>query len=98
MQFVEIFSMTSWSFWFAVGAILLIVEVLVPTFLALGFGIGAWCVSALIAFVLPPDWISAQFMIVLWAALSALTWMVFRIAFKNRFSGNEADDGDINEY
>lgn len=89
---------TSWLFWFAAGAILLVIEVLVPTFLALGFGIGAWLVSALIFFALPSNMVSAPTVLMIWAALSALSWIVLRVVFRNRYSGNKASKGDINEY
>jgi membrane protein implicated in regulation of membrane protease activity len=98
MDLIEFISLSSWSFWFAVGAILFVIEVLMPTFLALGFGIGAWIVAFLIAFLWPVDWQTAPAVLALWATCSALSWIGLRLVFKNRFSGSDFDDGDINEY
>jgi len=70
----------------------------VPTFLALGFGIGAWIVSALIFFALPSNLLATPILLVTWAVLSALAWIVMRVVFRNRYSGNKASKGDINEY
>lgn len=98
MSVFSLLDPTSWLFWFAAGAILFVIEVLVPSFLALGFGIGAWIVSALIFFALPSDMISAPTILMIWAVLSALSWIVLRVVFRNRYSGNTVSKGDINEY
>lgn len=98
MDLVELLTPTSWLFWFAAGTALLVLEALIPTFLALGFGIGAWILSALIYFVLPTSMISLPVALVIWAILSALAWISLRIVFRNRYSGNKASRGDINEY
>lgn len=89
---------TSWLFWSIAGALLLVIEVLMPTFLALGFGIGAWIVSALIFFAVPSGMVSAPMVLLIWAVLSALSWIILRNVFRNRYSGNKASKGDINEY
>lgn len=89
---------TSWLFWFVAGALLFVIEVLMPTFLALGFGIGAWIVSVLIFFALPSEMVSPPIVFLIWAALSALSWIFLRVVFRNRYSGNKASEGDINEY
>jgi membrane protein implicated in regulation of membrane protease activity len=84
-------------FWFVAGAALLVVEVLMPAFLALGFGLAAW-VMALLMLVLPAETLSGAGAMMVWAVLSAVTWILLRIVFRNRFSGNKAGEGDINEY
>ncbi|MHA6323794.1 NfeD family protein [Roseivivax sp. CAU 1753] len=88
---------TSWVFWFAAGVALLIIEVLLPTFLALGFGIGAWIVSAML-FFLPSELFTLPVVLLIWAVLSAVIWIALRLVFRNRHSGNKAPEGDINEY
>lgn len=95
---IDFISLTSWSFWLVAGIALLVIEILTPSFLALGFGVGAICVSALIAFVFSENWLSGSLVVTIWALISGMTWIGFRIVFKNRFSGNDADDNDINEY
>ena len=98
MDLIALLAPTSWVFWFAAGTILLVLEVLVPTFLALGFGIGAWIVSALIYLILPTDMLSLPIVLVIWAVLSTCAWIALRAVFRNKHSGNKAPDGDINEY
>ena len=98
---MEVFALldpTSWLFWFVAGTLLLVIEVLMPTFLALGFGIGAWIVSALIFFAMPSGTVSTPVVVVIWATFSALSWIILRAIFRNRYSGNKASKGDINEY
>lgn len=95
---IGILDPTSWVFWFAAGAAFFAIEVLLLTILALGFGVGAWVASALIFFILPADVLSVPLVLVIWAILSAASWIVLRIIFRNKHSGNKAPDGDINEY
>lgn len=85
-------------FWFVAGAVLLALEILLPAFLALGFGIGAWVLAGLMVFVLPGDMLSVPMALMLWALLSGAAWVVLRIVFRNRFSGSKGSNGDINEY
>lgn len=88
---------TSALFWLTAGAGLLIVEILMPTFLALGFGIGAWVVAGVVFFA-PVANLSLPALLLIWAVASAVTWIALRLVFRNRFSGTDGHDGDINEY
>ena len=88
---------TSALFWITAGAALLILEVLMPAFLALGFGIGAWVV-AVVLLIAPAGMLSVSALMLVWAVASAASWIILRLIFKNRFSGSDGSEGDINEY
>lgn len=88
---------TSALFWITAGAALLILEVLMPAFLALGFGIGAWVV-AVVLLIAPAGMLSVSALMLVWAVASAASWIILRVVFKNRFSGSDGGEGDINEY
>ncbi len=88
---------TSALFWITAGAALLILEVLMPAFLALGFGIGAWVV-AVVLLIAPAGMLSVSALMLVWAVASAASWIILRVVFKNRFSGSDGSEGDINEY
>ena len=93
----DLLNPSSAVFWFAAGTALLIIEVLVPTFLALGFGIGGWIVAIAI-WIAPNDYFSMPVIFLMWAALSAGSWLALRLIFRNKHSGSDGKDGDINEY
>ncbi|QDY70422.1 NfeD family protein [Qingshengfaniella alkalisoli] len=84
-------------FWFVFGAALIVLEILLPSFLALGFGIGAWIVAVVLYFLDPAEG-SAPFIFMSWALLSAAVWIVLRKIFRNRAADEDPYDGDINEY
>lgn len=97
MTFGALIDPTSALFWVTAGAALLTLEIILPSFLALGFGIGAWVVAA-VAFFAPDAQLSLPALLLIWAVASAVTWIALRIVFRNRFSGTDGRDGDINEY
>jgi inner membrane protein len=94
---LELLNPNSAIFWFAVGTALAIVEVLLPSFLALGFGIGGWLVAIAI-WVAPSNFFQLPVLLLIWAIFSAGSWIVLRSIFKNKHSGSDGKDGDINEY
>lgn len=94
---LELFNPNSAIFWFALGTALLILEVLLPTFLALGFGIGGWIVAITI-WLVPADYFTLPVIFLMWAILSAGSWLALRTIFRNRHSGSDGKNGDINEY
>ena len=97
MAMLEFLNPNSAIFWFAVGTALLILEVLIPVFLALGFGMGGWIVAIAI-WVAPDDYFSLPMLLLIWAVLSAGSWLALRLIFRNKHSGSDGKDGDINEY
>lgn len=64
-----------WWIWFAFGVILLIVEVLAPGFIALGFAVGAFAVGLLL---LVTGMTSLPLMLVIFAVASLVAWVVIR--------------------
>jgi membrane protein implicated in regulation of membrane protease activity len=70
---VEIFG-NNLAFWFVLGLALLIIEVLTPGIVALFFGLGAWLVLLVLAFVDIPHW--AQW------ALFSVSSIVFLIVLR----------------
>ena len=94
---LELLDPNSAIFWFAVGTALLIVEALLPTFLALGFGLGGWAVAVLI-WLAPTNHPSLPLILLIWAVCSAGSWLLLRLFFRNKHSGADGKDGDINEY
>lgn len=71
--------------WFVVGLVLLISELMLPGFVIVFFGIGAWITAALVAFGLLPGF-NAQLLVFLIASLLSL--VLFRKRGKKYFEGD----------
>ncbi|MBF9030664.1 hypothetical protein HKCCE3408_09680 [Rhodobacterales bacterium HKCCE3408] len=85
-----------WWVW-AVGALILAVgEVLLPSFLLLGFSIGA-AVIALLLLVGIPVAGNVYVMVLVFAVISLLSWIVLRRALGIRKGQVKLFDRDINE-
>ena len=65
----------TWWLWFAGGLILLIAEVLLPGYVALGIGLGAFAVGAVLLLV---GLDSLAVALVIWAVASVLAWVALR--------------------
>lgn len=98
MQLASLLDPTNPVFWFVAGALLFGLELLMPAFLALGFGIAAWVMAALLTFAIPDGALSGPFILMIWSLLSAASWVALRVIFRNRYSGTKPEDSDINEY
>ncbi|MEC7257235.1 MAG: hypothetical protein VXW58_05380 [Pseudomonadota bacterium] len=85
---------TIWWAWLCVAILLGIVEVLVPGFIFLGFAIGALAVSMLILNIGLA--LSLPLMVLVFAALSLIAWLVLRRIFA-RPHGVKYFDRDIND-
>lgn len=85
---------TIWWAWLAFGLGLVIVEIMVPGFIFLGFAIGAAVVALLLAFgfVLTLAW-----SLVVFAAISAVAWVALRQVFGVRKGQLKTFEHDINE-
>jgi membrane protein implicated in regulation of membrane protease activity len=85
---------TIWWAWMAFGLVLVIVEIIVPGFIFLGFAIGAAVVALMLAFgfVLTLAW-----SLVVFAAISAVAWVVLRQVFGVRKGQLKTFEHDINE-
>ncbi|NDW54075.1 NfeD family protein [Aliiroseovarius sp. PrR006] len=86
-----------WSVWWAWigGAIaLVILEILAPGYIFLGFAIGATAVGVLLALGAS---LSLPILLVIFAAVSLASWLVLRMAFGVRKGQTKTWDTDINE-
>ncbi|MCK0170772.1 hypothetical protein [Aliiroseovarius sp. S1123] len=86
-----------WSVWWAWigGAIaLVILEILAPGYIFLGFAIGATAVGVLLALGAS---LSLPILLVIFGAVSLASWLVLRMAFGVRKGQTKKWDTDINE-
>ncbi len=94
------FGWDAWWAWMAAGLALAILEVLAPGFIFLGFAIGA----AIVGLVLliggaVAGWLSASLplMLVVFAVLSLIAWLVLRRVAGVRANQSRIVDHDIND-
>ncbi|OWU84445.1 hypothetical protein ATO6_12120 [Oceanicola sp. 22II-s10i] len=83
-----------WWVWVAAGIAMMIVEVAIPGFIFLGFGIGAVLVGVLVLTGLA---LSLPLMLVEFAALSLVTWLILRRVFARPGSNARIVRRDIND-
>ncbi len=87
--------------WLTLGVIFIVLEVLVPGYLLLGFGIAALAVALVTLFV-PAVWVAEGFvpdlmLILLWVGLALAIWYVLARRYGRR--GRVARRGeDINDF
>ena len=87
--------------WLTLGVIFVILEVLVPGYLLLGFGLAA-LVVALVTVFMPESWAAGSFvpdlvLILLWVGLALAIW--YGLAAKYGTRGRKADPRkDINDF
>lgn len=87
--------------WLTLGVIFVVLEVVVPGYLLLGFGLAALVVAAVTVLV-PESWAAASFvpdllLILLWVGLALAIW--YGLALKYGTRGRKADSGkDINDF
>lgn len=86
-------SWDTWWLWVAFGVVLLIVEVLVPGFLALGLALGAFVVGLLLAVTS----MSLPVALLVWAVCSLVAWLVLRKLAGERKGQVKIWTTDINE-
>lgn len=84
-----------WWVWLAAGLTLAILEILVPGFVFLGFAIGAAIVGLLL--IGPAQLLSAQAILLIFAALSLIAWLVLRRIFALPKGQVKTFDHDIND-
>ena len=83
-----------WWAWIVAGFALGVLEVLAPGFIFLGFAAGALATGVLIGFGLPAE--SLPLLLLVFAVLSVLAWLVLRQIFGVRGKAR-AWDKDIND-
>jgi len=83
-----------WWAWVALGLVLAILELFAPGFIFVGFAVGAVVMGVLIAlgivFTLP-------WALVVFAVISVLAWLGFRLVLGTRAGQAKTFDHDINE-
>lgn len=89
-------------FWLGLTMLMVILEVIVPGYLFLGFSIGAALIALLVA-VLPtgslPQIPNGDLLLVLcWAIFSMAAWYALREYFKRKKKRAGEDGKDINEF
>lgn len=87
--------MTTWWVWIAAALGLAILEVLAPGFVFLGFAIGAAIVGLML--LGPAQLLSVPLLILIFAALSLIAWLVLRRVFALPGSTPKTFDHDIND-
>lgn len=91
---------SAWWAWAVAGLVLAILEVVLPGWIFLGFAVGAGIVALLLAVGGPTAAAmagSVPLLLVVFAVLSLIAWIVFRKVFGLRGGGVKTFDSDINE-
>lgn len=86
----------TWWVWGVAALALIVIEMLAPGFIALGFGIGAGIIAALF-FVAPKLVIAPSLLALLFALLSLGAWLVLRRVFALPKGQVKKFDHDIND-
>ena len=83
--------------WVVIAVLLVAAEIVLPSTIALGFGLGALLVAALL-WLVAPEGLGVLTLTAIWVVASGVAWVVMRVIFRNRASKDDPYDGDINEY
>ena len=87
--------LSTWWVWLAFALVLAILEVLVPGFVFLGFAIAAAIVGLMV--LGPASLLSPQMLLLIFAALSLVTWLLLRRFFSLPKGQVKTFDHDIND-
>jgi len=85
-----------WWVWMATALVLAILEVLVPGFVFLGFALGSLAVGLLLLLGIGTT-LSLPILLLIFAALSLLAWLVMRRVFALPTGQVKIIDKDIND-
>ncbi|APG47455.1 NfeD family protein [Phaeobacter porticola] len=85
-----------WWVWIALAIGLGIVEILAPGFIFLGFALGGVVVALLLA-IMPAGSITLPVLLLIYATLSLIAWLVLRHFFKGPKGQVKHFDRDIND-
>ncbi|TNF20497.1 MAG: hypothetical protein EP318_10655 [Rhodobacteraceae bacterium] len=85
----------TWWVWLAAALVLAIAEVLLPGFVCLGFAIGAAIVG--LAMLGPLSLLSPAMVLLVFAGLSLVAWLVLRRMFSLPHGQVKTFDSDIND-
>lgn len=87
--------MTTWWVWLAAALVLAILEVLAPGFVFLGFAVGAAIVGLML--MGPAAYLSVPVLLLIFAALSLVTWLLLKRWFALPKGQVKTFDHDIND-
>lgn len=85
----------TWWVWGLGAVVLLVLEILAPGFIFLGFGVGATAIALFLAFGLLS--VSLPTLLLMFAVISLLSWVAMRQVFGVRKSQVKKWDIDIND-
>ena len=90
--------LTLWWVWIGFALILAIIEILLPSFIFLGFAIGAAAMAVLVGLLgTPMAQMSFNAMMAIFAGLSLVGWIALRFAFKGKTAGAQTFTEDVND-
>ena len=84
----------TWWAWVAFGIVLMLLELMMPSYLFLGFGFGAIVTGITLALGIT---MSAQYLMLLFAIASLISWVLLRQVFKFPKRNVKTFDHDIND-
>ena len=84
----------TWWAWVAFGIIFMLLELMMPSYLFLGFGLGAIVTGITLALGIT---MSAQYLMLLFAIASLISWILLRQFFKLPKGNVKTFDHDIND-
>lgn len=84
-----------WWVWAVAGVVLAIVEVIVPSFVFLGFAVGAGLVSLLVLIGLYPTSLSG--LLFIFAVASVISWLGLRKIFGSHQNEAKIWERDVND-
>ena len=84
----------TWWAWVAFGIIFMLLELMMPSYLFLGFGLGAIVTGITLALGIT---MSAQYLMLLFALASLIRWILLRQFFKLPKGNVKTFDHDIND-
>lgn len=89
-----------WWFWGALAMVFVILEILAPAYVFLGFGVGAGILALGLGFGLPPaSWIgtSLPWLLVAFAVISVVAWLLLRLLPGVERTKAKIFENDIND-
>ena len=84
----------TWWAWVAFGIIFMLLELMMPSYLFLGFGLGAIVTGITLVLGIT---MSAQYLMLLFAIASLISWILLRQFFKLPKGNVKTFDHDIND-
>jgi membrane protein implicated in regulation of membrane protease activity len=84
----------TWWAWVAFGIVLMLLALMMPSYLFLGYGFGTIVTGITLALVIT---MSAQYLMLLFAIASLISWVLLRQVFKLSKGNVQTFDHDIND-